>query len=151
MTRVPNIDLNDGRSIPQLGFGVFQIDPDDTAEAVSTAMEIGYRHIDTAEVISSSVPMTEPSPCTWKHARPRRWASRRPSGTMVSASSRPQRLLARPSEGALGLGFQAEIRPRSSMDTNASCAVSRIRRVWLSLASSASSACTRGVTSRAEA
>lgn len=63
----------------------------------------------------------------------------------------PQRLLARPSEGALGLGLQAEIRPRSSMDTNAPCAVSRIRRVWLSLASSASSACTRGVTSRAEA
>jgi 2,5-diketo-D-gluconate reductase A len=50
MTTVPTIDLNDGRSIPQLGFGVFQIDPDDTAEAVSTALEIGYRHIDTAEM-----------------------------------------------------------------------------------------------------
>jgi 2,5-diketo-D-gluconate reductase A len=44
------ITLNDGRSIPQLGFGVFQIDPDDTAEAVGTALEIGYRHIDTAEM-----------------------------------------------------------------------------------------------------
>ena len=50
MTAVPTIDLNDGRSIPQLGFGVFQIEPDDTAEAVSTALEIGYRHIDTAEM-----------------------------------------------------------------------------------------------------
>jgi 2,5-diketo-D-gluconate reductase A len=50
MTAVPTIDLSYGRSIPQLGFGVFQIDPDDTAEAVSTALEIGYRHIDTAEM-----------------------------------------------------------------------------------------------------
>src|SRR5215203_3983702 len=50
MTHKPSIELNDGRSIPQLGFGVFQIDPEDTAEAVSTALEIGYRHIDTAEM-----------------------------------------------------------------------------------------------------
>ena len=50
MTAVPTIDLNYGRSIPQLGFGVFQIDPEDTAEAVSRALEIGYRHIDTAEM-----------------------------------------------------------------------------------------------------
>jgi 2,5-diketo-D-gluconate reductase A len=49
MSAVPTIDLNDGHTIPQLGFGVFQIDPDDTAQAVSTALEIGYRHIDTAE------------------------------------------------------------------------------------------------------
>ncbi len=47
---VPNIELNDGRSIPQLGFGVFQIDPDETAAAVSEALEVGYRHIDTAEM-----------------------------------------------------------------------------------------------------
>jgi 2,5-diketo-D-gluconate reductase A len=49
MTPVPKIELNDGHAIPQLGFGVFQIDPDDTAEAVATALDIGYRHIDTAE------------------------------------------------------------------------------------------------------
>jgi 2,5-diketo-D-gluconate reductase A len=36
--------------IPQLGFGVFQIKPRDTVEAVSTALEIGYRHFDTAEM-----------------------------------------------------------------------------------------------------
>jgi 2,5-diketo-D-gluconate reductase A len=47
---VPNVTLNDGHSIPQLGFGVFQIDPAETAEAVSTALEAGYRHIDTAEM-----------------------------------------------------------------------------------------------------
>src|SRR5439155_11891699 len=37
-------------SIPQLGFGVFQIPPEETAEAVSVALEAGYRHIDTAEM-----------------------------------------------------------------------------------------------------
>ena len=50
MTAVPQITLNNGRSIPQLGFGVFQIEPKDTAEAVSTALKAGYRHIDTAEM-----------------------------------------------------------------------------------------------------
>lgn len=47
---VPDISLNDGTTIPQLGFGVFQIKPEDTAAAVRTALEIGYRHIDTAEM-----------------------------------------------------------------------------------------------------
>jgi 2,5-diketo-D-gluconate reductase A len=47
---VPTIELNDGRSIPQLGFGVFQIPPMDTARAVGHALDIGYRHIDTAEM-----------------------------------------------------------------------------------------------------
>jgi 2,5-diketo-D-gluconate reductase A len=49
-TAVPTIELNDGRTIPQLGFGVFQIEPADTARAVSHALEIGYRHIDTAQM-----------------------------------------------------------------------------------------------------
>jgi 2,5-diketo-D-gluconate reductase A len=47
---VPTIQLNDGHTIQQLGFGVFQIDPDETAEAVATALDVGYRHIDTAEM-----------------------------------------------------------------------------------------------------
>lgn len=50
MSNVPTIELNDGVRIPQLGFGVFQIKPDQTAAAVKTALEIGYRHIDTAEM-----------------------------------------------------------------------------------------------------
>ncbi len=50
MSTVPDITLNDGNTIPQLGFGVFQIKPKDTAKAVSEALEIGYRHIDTAEM-----------------------------------------------------------------------------------------------------
>src|SRR6478672_644210 len=44
------IKLRDGALIPQLGFGVFQIPPDETADAVETALQIGYRHIDTAEM-----------------------------------------------------------------------------------------------------
>jgi 2,5-diketo-D-gluconate reductase A len=47
---VPTIELNDGRTIPQLGFGVFQIKPADTARAVSEALQVGYRHIDTAQM-----------------------------------------------------------------------------------------------------
>jgi 2,5-diketo-D-gluconate reductase A len=50
MSKVPTIELNDGVGIPQLGFGVFQIKPDETASAVKGALEIGYRHIDTAEM-----------------------------------------------------------------------------------------------------
>ncbi|MGH3421588.1 MAG: aldo/keto reductase, partial [Streptosporangiaceae bacterium] len=47
---VPQIMLNNGRMIPQFGFGVFKVPPDDTAEAVTTALGAGYRHIDTAEM-----------------------------------------------------------------------------------------------------
>jgi 2,5-diketo-D-gluconate reductase A len=50
MSDVPTIELNDGARIPQLGFGVFQIKPDETAAAVKRALDIGYRHIDTAEM-----------------------------------------------------------------------------------------------------
>ena len=50
MNPVPDVMLNNGRSIPQFGFGVFQIKPEDTVEAVSTALQTGYRHIDTAEM-----------------------------------------------------------------------------------------------------
>ena len=47
---VPDITLNNGVKIPQLGFGVFQIDPDETRAATLAALEAGYRHIDTAEM-----------------------------------------------------------------------------------------------------
>ena len=50
VSTIPGIALNDGNTIPQLGFGVFQIEPEDTAEAVGEALGIGYRHIDTAEM-----------------------------------------------------------------------------------------------------
>jgi 2,5-diketo-D-gluconate reductase A len=50
MHSVPSVPLNDGRTIPQLGFGVWQIEPEETARAVSRALEVGYRHIDTAQM-----------------------------------------------------------------------------------------------------
>jgi 2,5-diketo-D-gluconate reductase A len=50
VSQTPAIELNDGASIPQLGFGTYKIAPDQTADAVRTALEIGYRHIDTAQM-----------------------------------------------------------------------------------------------------
>jgi 2,5-diketo-D-gluconate reductase A len=47
---VPTITLNDQTTIPQLGFGVFQVPPDETAATVASALEVGYRHIDTAQM-----------------------------------------------------------------------------------------------------
>ncbi len=47
---VPNITLNDGHTIPQLGYGVFKVPPADTERAVTEALEVGYRHIDTAAI-----------------------------------------------------------------------------------------------------
>jgi 2,5-diketo-D-gluconate reductase A len=47
-SQVPTVPLSDGETIPQLGFGVFQVPPEDTAEAVTRALLAGYRHVDTA-------------------------------------------------------------------------------------------------------
>jgi 2,5-diketo-D-gluconate reductase A len=47
-TSIPAVTLHDGVEIPQLGFGVFQVPPEDTQRAVEEAFEVGYRHIDTA-------------------------------------------------------------------------------------------------------
>ncbi|MFI7327453.1 aldo/keto reductase [Streptomyces rubiginosohelvolus] len=50
MPSVPSITLNNGVTIPQLGFGTFQIPPDETCETTVAALETGYRHIDTAQM-----------------------------------------------------------------------------------------------------
>ena len=47
-TQVPSVTLNNGVEMPILGFGVFQIPPEETEQAVATALELGYRLIDTA-------------------------------------------------------------------------------------------------------
>ena len=47
-TTIPQLTLNNGVQIPQLGFGVFQVPPEDTQRIVEDALEAGYRHIDTA-------------------------------------------------------------------------------------------------------
>ena len=49
MTPVTPLTMNDGRTIPQLGYGVFQIPPEETEKAVRTALDAGYRLIDTAQ------------------------------------------------------------------------------------------------------
>lgn len=45
---VPTVTLNNGVRVPQLGFGVFQVPPEETQRIVEDALEAGYRHIDTA-------------------------------------------------------------------------------------------------------
>jgi 2,5-diketo-D-gluconate reductase A len=49
MAAVPTLTMNDGRPIPQLGFGVFQVPPEQTTPAVTAALDSGYRLIDTAQ------------------------------------------------------------------------------------------------------
>ncbi|HXR29955.1 MAG TPA: aldo/keto reductase [Solirubrobacterales bacterium] len=48
LTTIPSIALHDGVRIPQLGFGVFQVPPEETQGVVELALETGYRHVDTA-------------------------------------------------------------------------------------------------------
>src|SRR5690625_2714612 len=48
MTSSPDITFHDGRSIPQLGYGVWQVENDVAADVVTQAVEAGFRHIDTA-------------------------------------------------------------------------------------------------------
>ncbi|MBI0382639.1 aldo/keto reductase, partial [Streptomyces albiflaviniger] len=50
MTSVPNVTLHTGLEIPQLGFGVFQVEDAQTTGAVRSAIEAGYRSIDTAAI-----------------------------------------------------------------------------------------------------
>ncbi len=52
---IPDIALNNGVAIPQLGFGVFKVDPADTRDTVLTAFDVGYRHIDTAQMYGNEV------------------------------------------------------------------------------------------------
>ena len=85
VSRIPAVELNDGARIPQLGFGVYKIPPDETAEAVRTALDAGYRHVDTAamyrnERASARDPRREHRPWRRLHhqqARQRRSRTRR--------------------------------------------------------------------------
>jgi len=56
---VPSITLNDQTTIPQLGFGVFQVPPDETAAVTARALEVGYRHIDTAQMYQNEAGVGE--------------------------------------------------------------------------------------------
>lgn len=59
MTDVPNITLNNGTTMPQLGFGVFQVPHDETAAAVTAALAAGYRSIDTARIYGNEAGVGE--------------------------------------------------------------------------------------------
>ncbi|MCB1274540.1 MAG: aldo/keto reductase [Leucobacter sp.] len=48
--QIPNLALNDGRAIPQLGVGVFLVKPGEAQRVVADALDVGYRHIDTARI-----------------------------------------------------------------------------------------------------
>ena len=50
MPGVPLLTLNNGVEIPQLGFGTYKIGPDATVDTTLVAFEVGYRHVDTAEM-----------------------------------------------------------------------------------------------------
>jgi 2,5-diketo-D-gluconate reductase A len=54
---IPELQLRDGTTIPQLGFGVFEVPPEQTYEVVTTALEVGYRHIDTAMIYGNEEPV----------------------------------------------------------------------------------------------
>jgi 2,5-diketo-D-gluconate reductase A len=56
---VPALTLHDQTTIPQLGFGVFQVPPDQTAKTVLNAFEVGYRHIDTAQMYENEAGVGE--------------------------------------------------------------------------------------------
>lgn len=55
----PSVEFNDGRSIPQLGFGVFQVSEEDTAPSVRCALQTGYRSIDTAAAYGNETEVGE--------------------------------------------------------------------------------------------
>ena len=59
MTTIPEITLNDGQTIPQLGFGTYQVPPQDTSRVVTAALEAGYRHIDTAQMYDNEAGVGE--------------------------------------------------------------------------------------------
>jgi 2,5-diketo-D-gluconate reductase A len=56
---VPNLPLNDGRQIPQVGFGVFEVPPEQTVDAVLHALKTGYRSIDTAAAYGNEAEVAE--------------------------------------------------------------------------------------------
>lgn len=59
MPDLPTITLSDGNRIPQLGYGTFQIPPEATKEAVLLALEVGHRHIDTAQMYGNEAAVGE--------------------------------------------------------------------------------------------
>ena len=53
--RIPVTTLNDGYDLPLLGLGTYKLGPEETERVVRTAIELGYRHIDTASLYGNEV------------------------------------------------------------------------------------------------
>ena len=86
--QVVRIALPGGGQMPQLGFGVFQVPPRETAEAVARALAAGYRHIDTAAAYGNEAQVAQAIRA--QRPGPRRGVRRRPSAsTTTTATSRP--------------------------------------------------------------
>ena len=88
MSSIPDIVLNNGVRMPQLGFGVFQIPDAETTEAVAAALAAGYRSIDTAADLRQRD--AELAARSRNPGSPVRTFSSRPSsGSTTSGTSRP--------------------------------------------------------------
>ncbi|MDF2444567.1 MAG: 2,5-diketo-D-gluconate reductase [Subtercola sp.] len=59
MTTAPSLPLNDGHSIPQVGLGVYKVTDAEAVEAISSAFDAGYRHVDTATLYDNEVGVGE--------------------------------------------------------------------------------------------
>lgn len=57
--QVPTLTFNNGVEIPQVGFGVFKVPAAETKAAVTSALEVGYRHIDTAKLYDNEAAVGE--------------------------------------------------------------------------------------------
>jgi 2,5-diketo-D-gluconate reductase A len=68
-TEIPGLKLNNDVSMPALGFGVFQTPPDETAASVETALQVGYRLIDTAAAYGNEPEVGEAIRALWRGPR----------------------------------------------------------------------------------
>ena len=97
--QVPRITLRGETEIPQLGFGVFQVPPEDTAEAVTRAFEAGYRHIDTAAAYQNEAEVGQAFRASGPRTA-RTSSSRRSASTPTTATRRPGTRSSRASSGS---------------------------------------------------
>jgi diketogulonate reductase-like aldo/keto reductase len=93
MTTVPSITLNNGVEMPALGFGVFQTPPEETTAAVLAALQVGYRHVDTAAAYANERGVGDALRQIHSIAPRSSWRPR--SGSATTATTRPRKRQAR--------------------------------------------------------
>jgi hypothetical protein len=82
---VPRLLLNDGHNLPQLGFGVWQIDNADAPEIIGTAIHAGYRLIDTAASGTQRIPRPRAHPPAYRRRRSGRPTAARSGAAAISS------------------------------------------------------------------